>query len=67
MEKTLERETTTQFLGLPSTSPGIHRPDGTKANIAITVKLDRLGLADRGSQFAEQRIPYRCTQSKLGR
>ncbi|SHH40823.1 hypothetical protein SAMN05444003_3045, partial [Cognatiyoonia sediminum] len=38
---------TTQCLGLPPTGPGNHRPDGTQANNALTVKLDQLGGADQ--------------------
>ena len=40
MEETLQHEETTQCIGLPPSAPGNHRPDGSKADHALTFKLD---------------------------
>ena len=36
-----QHDETTQFFGLPPTSPRGHRPDGPKAGHALTFKLDQ--------------------------
>jgi transposase InsO family protein len=46
MEETLQHQTTTQCSGLPPAGPGNHRPDGPKADHALTIKLDHSGGAD---------------------
>jgi len=40
LEKTLPHQTTPQCSGLPPTCARGHRPDGPKANHALTFKLD---------------------------
>ncbi|MEP3636594.1 MAG: hypothetical protein ABJN14_04955, partial [Paracoccaceae bacterium] len=47
MEETLQHQTTTQRSGLPPTGTGNHRPDGPKADHALTIKLDQSGGADQ--------------------
>ena len=38
--ETLQHETTPQCIGLPPTGSGNHRPDGPKANHALTFNMD---------------------------
>ena len=47
MEETRQHETTTQCFRLPPTGPRNHRPDGPKANHALTIKLDHQSGADQ--------------------
>ena len=42
MEETLKHEVATQCIGLPPAGPGNHRLNESKANHAITFKLDHL-------------------------
>ena len=41
LEKALQHEETPQCIGLPPTSPRGHRPDGPKADHALTIKMDQ--------------------------
>ena len=47
MEETLQLEETTQCIVLPPAGLGNHRPNGSKANHAITFKLDHLMRANQ--------------------
>lgn len=40
MEKALQHQTTLECSGLPPSGAGNHRPDGAKADHALTIKLD---------------------------
>ena len=51
MEEALQHQTTTQCSGLPPTGPGNHRPNGTKANHALTFKIDHFDGADHDYQW----------------
>ncbi len=46
MEETLQHEETAQCIGLTPAGPGHHRPNGSKADHALTFKLDHLMRAD---------------------
>jgi len=46
MEKTLQHQATPQCSGLPPAGPGNHRPDGPKADHALTLKAENSGGAD---------------------
>ena len=47
MEEKLQHQTTTQRSGLSPTGPGNRRPDGPKADHALTIKLDHSSGADQ--------------------
>ena len=47
MEETLQHEETTQCIGLPPAGPGNHRTNGSKADHALTFKLDHLMRAEQ--------------------
>ena len=47
MEETLKHEEATQCIGLTPAGPGNHGPNGSKADHALTFKLDHLMGADQ--------------------
>ena len=65
MEETLQHEETTQCIGLLPAGPGNHRPDGSKADHALTFKLDHLMGADHNDPIIHILEPDR--DSGMGR